>query len=200
VTVIILGSLVIGGAIIYLAKRTPSVPAQQSSDAAQQSVGDDPQAKEMATQQARAQVAQFKDFATRLAETLGPARKSVLQAEAAASPDLVVKYACKYMVGHLGTHTTPSGRPTEFLAQFSGSYEGTGEGYQSKDATQLNAAFVVEPSGKWKISSATERPITHSTSTDFMGVPEKGGAKRDIANIDWFNAAVAQAQKPSATQ
>lgn len=200
VLAIVLGSLIIGGAIVYFANRSSSGPARQSTDNAPQTVAEDTQAGEVATQQVRAQVAQFKDFAIRLGQTLGPARKAALQAENPSSTDLVVKYTCSYLVGHLGTRTAPPGKPTEFLAQFSGTAEGVGEGYQSKDTTELNVAFVLGPSGKWRIGSATEQPISHSTSTDFMGVPEKGGPKRDIANIDWLNSAVAAAQKTMAPQ
>lgn len=195
VLAIVVGSVIIGGAIIYLANRPSSAPAQQAAENIPQNVADDTHAREVATQQVRAQVAQFKDFAFHLAGALGSARKAALQAENPSSADLVVKYTCSYMLGHVDTHAASSGRPTEFLAQFSGIAEGTGEGYHSKDTTELTATFVFDPSGHWKIASATEQPLSHSTSTDFMGVPEKGGPKRDIAHIDWLNAAVTAAQK-----
>lgn len=115
---------------------------------------------------------------------MGPARKAALQSETPSSTDLILTYTCSYRVGHLGTRNAPSSRPAEFLAQFSGVAEGTGEGYHSKDTTELITAFVLDPSGKWKIASATEQPISHSTSTDFMRVPEKGGPERDVTNID----------------
>ena len=195
VLAIVVGSIIIGGAIIYFATRSRPGPQQQAADNSAQNAIDDIHAKEVATQQTRAQVAQFKDFATRLAETLASARKAALQAENPPTADLVVKYTCNYMLGQVDAHTTRSGRPGEFFARFSGVAEGTGEGYHSKDTTELTTAFVPDAAGKWKIARATEQPISHSSSTDFMGVPEKGGPKRDIAHIDWFNAAVVAAQK-----
>lgn len=194
VLAILFGSLVIGGAIIYLAIR-PSAPATPQTTAdtppAQQN-----QISEETTAQVKAQIADFKDFAGRLAEALGQQRKTALQTENTSS-DLVITYTVHYMVKHLGTENAANGRPVTFLAQFAGSYDGKGEGYTSKDTCELTASFALDPIGHWKIASATERPLTHSTSGDFMGVPEKGGAKRDIANVDWFNAAVSQVQQGS---
>lgn len=195
VLAIIFGSIVIGGAIIYLATRSTG-PANPQTPTDTSSVQN--QANEAATAEVKAQVADFKEFASRLAEELGQRRKAALQAENTSS-DLVITYTVHYMVKHLGTENAANGRPTTFLAQFAGSYDGKGEGYTSKDTCELTAGFVFDPSGRWKIASATERPLTHSTSGDFMGVPEKGGAKRAIANVDWFNAAVNQAQKGSPT-
>jgi hypothetical protein len=191
---IIFAAIVIAGAIIYLATHSkgPSPSQATSSDV---SSAEDQLGSEVAGQQVKAQVAQFKDFAARLAEALSHTRKLALQTEST-TPDLVVTYTCRYLVGHLGTQNAASGRPATFLAQFSGAYDGKGEGYFSKDTCELNAGFTFDrASGRWKIASATERALTHSTSSDFMGMPEKGGPKRDIANIDWFNAAVAEAQK-----
>lgn len=192
VVAIIIGSIIIGGAIIYLATRSKA-PATPLS-ATDQPSAEQNQANDAATAEVKAQVTNFKDFADRLAQSLGQTRKLALQTENTSS-DLVITYTVHYIVKHLGTQNGANGRPTTFLAQFSGSYEGKGEGYTSKDTCELNAAFVFDPTGHWKIASATERPVTHSTSGDFMGVPEKGGAKRDIANVDWFNAAVSEAQQ-----
>jgi hypothetical protein len=199
VLAIVFGVLLVGGAIIYFSMGTGSSPPAPTAVNDRPGATGDARANEPDTAEVRAQVGQFKEFASRLAEALGNDRKSALQAENT-SPDLVIRYTCKYMIEHLGTRTAPSGRPTEFLAQFSGAYEGIGEGYRSKDTTELSAAFTLSPSGQWTIAIATERPITHSTTTDFMGVPVKGGPKRDIANLDWFNAAVVDAQKPSSAR
>lgn len=191
---IIFAAVVIAGAIIYLATHSKAPTPLQATSSDLPSA-DDQRNSEAANEQVKAQVAQFKDFAARLAEAVSHTRKLALQAEST-TPDLVVTYTCRYLVGRLGTQNAASGRPATFLAQFTGAYEGKGEGYFSKDTCELNAAFMFDrASGRWKIASATERALTHSTSTDFMGMPEKGGPKRDIANIDWFNAAVAEAQK-----
>jgi hypothetical protein len=191
---IVFAAVVIAGAILYLAMHH-GAPTGSQTASQDVSSADDQHSEEVANQQVKAQVAQFKDFAARLAEALSHTRKLALQAEST-SPDLIVTYTCRYLVGHLGTQNAASGRPATFLAQFTGAYEGKGEGYFSKDTSELNGGFNFDPaSGRWKIASATERALTHSTSTDFMGLPEKGGPKRDIANIDWFNAAVAEAQK-----
>lgn len=190
---IIVGSIIIGGAIIFLATRSKT-PATALT-ATDQPTAAQPQANEATNAEVKAQAANFKEFATRLADALSHQRKAALQAENASS-DLVITYSVHYLVKRLGTESAANGRTTTFLAQFSGSYDGKGEGYTSKDTCELNAGFVFDPSGHWKIAIANERPLTHSTSGDFMGVPEKGGAKRDIANVDWFNAAVAEAQKP----
>lgn len=197
VLAIVFGSIIIGGAIIFLATRS-KVPETPLTATDQPTAGQS-QTNDAASAEVKAQVGSFKDFATRLADALGHQRKAALQAENPSS-DLVITYTVHYLVKHLGTDNAPNGRPVTFLAQFAGSYDGKGEGYTSKDTCELNAGFVYDPSGHWKIFSATERPLTHSTSGDFMGVPENGGAKRDIANIDWFNAAVSEAQKPIASK
>lgn len=198
VVAIILAAVLIGGAIIYWATRPPPASTSDSSTLAL-SADDGHRATEVATEQVRAETARFQAFANRLANALGHQRKAVLGPENSTA-DLVISYACTYAVTHLGTRNGATGRPNAFLAEFSGTYDGTGEGYSSNDTTDLHTAFVPADGGKWKIESATERPVSHKTSSDFLGVPEKGGVQRDISHLDWFNAAVDEAQKGPAAR
>lgn len=194
---ILVASLVIGGAIVFVAlhqggstaQANPGVvaPGQQTSEGSS------------LAEQVRAQTAAFQAFAVRLQDALGHQRKAALEADNATS-DIVVTYTCSYSLSRTGAMTAPNGRPTAFTVLFNGSMEGKGRGYHSNDTVQITAAFVSAPDGRWKIQSADEKTLVHKTSADLFGVPEKVGQKRDIAQIDWFNAAVNEAQKPETSR
>jgi hypothetical protein len=193
VLAILFGSLVIGGAIVFVAFRqggaAPATPgsgqatAQQSIDA------------ETLAQQVRAQTAAFRAFALRLPDALAHQRKAALEADTTGS-DTVVTYTCNYTFNRMGSLNAPNGRPTTFTVMFNGDIEGKGRSYHSTDTVEITAGFKPTPDGHWKIDTASETTLTHKTSADLFGVPEKAGQKRDIAQVDWFNAAVNEAQKP----
>lgn len=193
VIAILVASLVIGGAIVFVAlhQGTPAPQAGSGTVASPQQTSD---AQSLA-EQVRAQTTAFQAFVLRLQDALGHQRKTALEADNATS-DTVVTYTCNYSLGRTGALTATNGRPTAFTVLFNGSMEGKGRGYHSTDTVEITAAFVPAPDGGWKIQTASEKTLVHKTSADLFGVPEKVGQKRDIAQIDWFNAAVNDAQKP----
>lgn len=194
VLAIVFGALVIGGAIVFLALRRGSSTAAASTGADPQAIAEQRAASEAANNAVRAQTADFQAFARRLAGALARQHKATLQADNATG-GAVVTYTCSYLLGHMGTENAANGRPIKYLAQFSGTLEGKGEAFSSTDSNEIAASFTPEPNGRWVIDSATEKTLSRKTSADLFGVPEKGGQKRDISHIDWFNFAVNDANK-----
>ncbi|HEY2589565.1 MAG TPA: hypothetical protein VGI81_27710 [Tepidisphaeraceae bacterium] len=197
VLAIVFASLVIGGAIVFLALHrggpTQPTPTANANPVAPPQ-GVDP---EELARQAKAQAAAFRAFAARLAEAMARQRKAALESDNAAS-DTVVTYTCAYKLSRMGTLNASNGLPSTFQATYDGTIEGKGQSFHSTETGQITTAFALAPDGRWTIDAASERTLTRKTSADLFGVPEKGGPKRDIAHIDWFNAAVKEAQQPDA--
>jgi hypothetical protein len=201
VLAILFGSLVIGGAIVFVAlHRGGTTQAMTSATSAQAGPGQNIVDAATLARQVRAQTAAFLAFANRLGDALARQHKATLEADNAATSDTVVRYTCNYTIAHTGTLNAPNGRPTTFQVLFNGTVEGKGQAFSSTDTAEIAASFTPGPDGSWGIEAATEKLLTRKTSADLFGVPEKDGPKRDIAHLAWFNAAVRAAQKPAAAK
>lgn len=197
VVAILMASLVIGGAIVFLALHHGGT-SQATTTTGTGPVAPPPSQPldpEALARQAKAQTAAFRAFAVRLGDAMARHRKLALEADNAVS-DTAMTYTCKYKLGRVGTLNAPNGLPTTFQAMYDGTMDGKGPNFHSNEICEITTAFVPAPDGRWTIDAVSERSLSRKTSADLFGVPEKGGPKRDISHIDWFNAAVKDAQQP----
>lgn len=194
---IVLGAVLVGGAILFAA-----LHSSRGSSTSAQAAGDQANTQEPATSETDPNAnpvrrADFQTFARRMCSALAEQHQAALQAENV-SNDAVVKFTCDYKLVNVTARRAGNGHPAAFVATFSGSTEGKGTNYLSNETTEISAALVPSPDGKWAVDSATERTLSRKTSSDLFGVPEKGGAARDISHTDWFHYAVNEALKQAA--
>lgn len=191
VVAIVVAAVMIGGAILFAALRSsstasPTIVAQPHPQGSASSEAD--------LNATPAQRADFQTFARRMCTALAAQHKATLEAENV-SDETVVKFTCDYKLVSVTPRRASNGHPAAFVAKFSGAIEGKGSNYLSDETSEISAAFVPTPDGKWAVDSATERTLSRKTSSDLFGVPEKGGAARDISHTDWFHYAVNEALK-----
>ena len=85
--------------------------------------------------------------------------------------------------------------PRECVATLSGTIDWKDEqSNTSLDSTKVMLTFT-EVDGVWQVVKANSELVNHKDSAGLFGDPVKLGTIKNLVPIDWFNAAVAEAQK-----
>jgi len=194
ITVVVVFALLAGfGAIVWLARPTrPTAPAATPVVVDPQVTTPDFAAEAAEAARARAVHVRFNAFTTRLGAAMAKTHREVLQAAAPKE----ATYSCDYLVKKTVVGRPKDARtPRECVVTLAGNVDWKDEeNNTSADTYKITATFA-DTDGTWTIVNATSELLTHKDSAGLFSDPVKIGSIKNLAPIDWFNEAVADAQK-----
>jgi len=180
IVIVLLGAF---AAIVWFMRPTPPVVVQQPPTVS---------AEELEVQQTTTAHLRFNAFAGRLASALSKEHRLALQAAAPKGGT----YNCSYNVRKTEVKKPRDAQtPGEYAATFTGSVDWKDEEDNTSAETYKIAATFTDADGTWQIAKATSEVLTHKDSAGLFGDVVKIGQIKNLAPINWFNAAVANAQK-----
>jgi hypothetical protein len=195
ITVVVVFALLAGfGAIVWLARPTPpAAPAAVPVVVEPEVTTPDIEAAAAEAAKAKAAHVRFNAFTARLAAEMSKAHRTALQA---AAPKEAI-YNCAYLVKKTVVERPRNARtPRECIATLAGNVDWKDEENNTSADTYKVIATFADTDGTWTIVTATSEVLTHTDSAGLFSDPVKIGATKNLGPIDWFNEAVADAQKP----